>query len=448
MAPRRFTLRTLSPGDARAKILPEAIDAPLDASIEHDGQRINCRAGEPLALSLLAAGHTTLARSPKYHRPRGAMCLRGACEGCLVRVDGVPDVMACRVRVRDGMRVESQNAFPSASIDVFRVTDWFFPKHMDHHHLMVAMGRALNDTMQVFARRMAGLGTLPDDIGPEYVASKRQCDVLVVGAGSAGIAAANALSRKGLDVLCVDEEPAPGGFGRDASDAAVALEAIEESVTFLPEHTAVASFVNGTLVMGETGLTQVRARARLFANGCHETVGTFAQNDLPGIYTARAAMRALRAGVSLGRNVVLVGALPGMSSLADALRAVGAKVTHVTDGAVQEAHGARSVTGVTVRGEKLGCDALVVGVEPQASYELAGQCGAELEWSAARGCFAPAADAAGRTRTAGVYVAGSLRRAALPSVGDNVRASREDGARVAESIAMDLAGRDWEEAQR
>lgn len=453
MAPRRFSLKSLRPHDALLRVLPPTLDAPLDASFEHDGQRINARSGEPLALSLLAAGALTLSRSTKYHRPRGAMCMRGACEGCLVRVGDTPDVMACQTPCRDGMRVTSQNAFPSAALDVFRVTDWFFPKHMDHHHLLVALGRTANETMQVVARRMAGLGTLPDTPLPETVHRERTCDVLVIGAGSAGTAAANTLAARGLNVLCVDEASAPGGWIRDVPAAGTTVAALDPRVTFLGRHSAVATFVNGTLVVGPEGLTRVRAHSRLFANGCTETVGTFAQNDLPGVFTVRAAMRAFMAGIAVGQRVVIVGLSPGAEALEAAYRAIGVKVAHASHCTVVEAHGGRSVRAVTVRSEraetqKWSCDALVVGVEPLAAYELAGQAGADVKWDASRACFTPESDAHGRTRTAGVYVAGSLRQGTEGNDITRVMADREDGARVAEALADDLAGRCWEEAHR
>ncbi|HYP86751.1 MAG TPA: (2Fe-2S)-binding protein, partial [Polyangiaceae bacterium] len=83
---------------------------PPDAvELSHDGATIVARRGESLALSLIAADRLLLSRSPKLHRARGPYCLRGACEGCLVRVDGLPNQPACRVLVQGGERVETQN---------------------------------------------------------------------------------------------------------------------------------------------------------------------------------------------------------------------------------------------------------------------------------------------------------------------------------------------------
>src|SRR5258708_340378 len=106
------------------------------ASVWLDGGATPGERGEPVAVALLAAGHLALARSPKFHRPRGPWCLRGACDGCLARVNDIPNVMTCRVPAEEGMHIETQNVAGSRETDLLRVTDWFFPHGMDHHELL------------------------------------------------------------------------------------------------------------------------------------------------------------------------------------------------------------------------------------------------------------------------------------------------------------------------
>lgn len=74
-----------------------------------DGQAVGAFAGESLAAALLAAGKRTLRQSPRAGTPRGLFCMMGACQECLLRVDGTR-VLACQVSVRDGMRVETRAA--------------------------------------------------------------------------------------------------------------------------------------------------------------------------------------------------------------------------------------------------------------------------------------------------------------------------------------------------
>src|SRR5215468_3986209 len=101
-------------------------------TITLDGESIAAERGEPLAAALLAADKTILARSPKLHRPRGPTCFRGACDGCLARVDGVPNVMTCLREAREGTTIETQNTLGSREIDLLRVTDWFFAEGFNH----------------------------------------------------------------------------------------------------------------------------------------------------------------------------------------------------------------------------------------------------------------------------------------------------------------------------
>lgn len=187
-------------------------------TLELDGKPLSAEEGEPLTIALLAAGESVLSRSPKLHRPRGPSCLRSDCDGCLARVDGTPNVTLCGRFARGGERIETQNVIGSRSTDLLRLTDWFFPNGIDHHHLLAGIPGA-SAVMQTFARQMAGTGRLPDAELAALPAIRRRCDVLVVGAGLAGLAAAAALSAHGRDVLLVDESEALGGSARGAADA-------------------------------------------------------------------------------------------------------------------------------------------------------------------------------------------------------------------------------------
>jgi len=85
--------------------------------ISLDGQAIEAREGDTVAAALLRAGVTTFTRSIKYHRPRGPFCLGGSCGQCLMRVDGVPSLLACRTPAEEGMACERQNAPLGAETD-------------------------------------------------------------------------------------------------------------------------------------------------------------------------------------------------------------------------------------------------------------------------------------------------------------------------------------------
>jgi len=137
-------------------------------SFSLDGDRLEGRQGDTVASALLRQGVTTFTRSIKYHRPRGPFCLSGSCGQCLLRVDGVPSLPACRVPLREGMRCARQNAPLGADADVLRAADFLFPEKLDHHHLLVG-SRLLGRVALEVARRLAGLGQLPDQVQPALI---------------------------------------------------------------------------------------------------------------------------------------------------------------------------------------------------------------------------------------------------------------------------------------
>jgi sarcosine oxidase subunit alpha len=433
MAPRRIDVRGVAAGPTASVLRALYQYAPPDraraCTVEYDGRSIAAREGEPIAVSLLGAGVDTLSRSVKFHRPRGPMCLRSNCEGCLTRIDGEPNRMACAVAARDGREVCSQNAFPSAQLDLMRVTDWFFPKQFDHHHLMVRYGTTINEVMQGFARKMAGLGTLPERGSEPVSPEELRCDALVVGLGPAGLDVSERLARAGLDVLAVEEEPLVGGLARDSlrwhlregtrvcgaewADRRLA-DVRRAGVRVRLGASACATFDDGTIVIAPERALWVRPRIRVFANGSHESAGIFADNDLPGVYTARAVARALRHGVSVGDAVLVCGASAEDDALADALAVAGVSVSRLAPGeSVREALGLSAVRGAvlaTVAGgtRQVRCDAIASDGGRTPAFELAAQAGVETVVDPERRCFRAGGDEDGRTLRRDVFVVGSV----------------------------------------
>ena len=161
------------------------IDRSKPISFRFDGRSHTGFAGDTLAAALLANGVTLVGRSFKYHRPRGAFCLEGHCSGCLMRVDGVPNVRTCLEPCRDGAVATSQNALPSAQLDALGVVDFIFGKKLDHHTLMTA-ATPLNRVANKVVRQLSGLGTLPDGARAAPPVEDHATDVCVVGAGHGG----------------------------------------------------------------------------------------------------------------------------------------------------------------------------------------------------------------------------------------------------------------------
>ncbi len=366
-------------------------------TITLDGEPIEAEEGEPLAASLLAASKISFARSPKFHRPRGPACMRAACDGCLARVDDVPNVMTCLHPAREGTRVQVQNTLGSREVDLLRVTDWFFPEGIDHHHLFAGVP-GVQSVMQVFARRVAGLGQLPGAIAPARVARRREVDVVVVGGGPAGSAVATRLVNAGRSVELLDDAIVPGGalraLGPDDVGAwrgitdgfAACAGARSQRLVVRPATVAGGLYGDDLLVVGPEGAEVLAPRALVLATGAHDGVLAFEGNDLPGILSARAAGVLAQLGVVPGERVVIVvsaGGGPFGEALGRTLgHHEGRCEVAVVHGEPVRAAGSSRVRSVTVlqdgRETKLRADALVVDAPRSPSYELAEQAGATL----------------------------------------------------------------------
>ncbi|MBK8254549.1 MAG: (2Fe-2S)-binding protein [Polyangiaceae bacterium] len=367
-----------------------------------DDEPIQAERGEPLAVALLGSNKVTLARSPKLHRPRAPTCLRGACDGCLARVDGLPNVMTCLRSARGGERIETQNVLGSRESDLLRVTDWFFPQGIDHHHLMAGIP-GVSSVMVSFARKLAGLGTLPDEKVTEQRARRAEADVLVVGAGISGHVVASQLAALGAKVMLVDDGVASGGSLVCAPSVhkKIADEYTLSSVEKLQGWTAVGIYRREALLASNESAVVVRPKALVFATGAHDGVLTVPNNDLPGLFSARALSHLGARGVfPLGRTAI-VGDGFWADELARVLNENGAsdRTVRVPLSSVAGVKGSNRVRALIVSEGKKSrtVDVDVIGhAAPSApSFEVAEQAGANTVFRPGGG-YAVACDEQGK----------------------------------------------------
>jgi sarcosine oxidase, subunit alpha len=344
-----------------------------------DGTPYEGLPGDTLAAALLRNGVDVVARSIYRGRPRGVYAAGADEPNALVQVelDGASEPMlrATEVELFDGLVAEGLNGRGRLSADAD-------PVRCDH----------------VYAH----------------------CDLLVVGGGPAGLAAADAAARTDARVILVDDQPELGGSliaGRDAIDGEPAAEwiaGVRERLDAAPEvrvltrASAIGYYDANLVVVAERRrrLWQIRARRVVLATGAHERAPVFAGNDRPGIMLASAARTYVNrfAVPGLGSRAVVFTTNDSGLDAAEDLRAAGIEVAEVVDArdgrAVVGTVGDERVAGVdvmdlgdggAVAGERvrIGCDLLAVSGGWNPAVELFSQAGGRLRYDAALACFVP-----------------------------------------------------------
>ncbi|MCC6336388.1 MAG: (2Fe-2S)-binding protein [Myxococcales bacterium] len=392
--------------------------SPLTAPItlDLDGETIPAREGEPVAASLIAAGELLFSRSPKYHRPRGPFCLSGACSHCLMRVDGVPNVPTCRVPARAGMHLERQNALPDARVDLLRAADFVFRSWFNHHEFLAGVPIA-EDVLQRVARKLSGLGVLPEKPAPGRApAVKEEHEVVIAGAGAAGLAAAKRLAERGVTHTLFEREREVGGrllLGLDPDAPAVWQPASDRLRAGALVVGLFADEARPFLVTVEKDRVHVIFyRALILALGGQPFLPTFPNNDLPGVMADRAVAALIRRHEVLpGKTIACVGDPAAAEALSSVVRKAGGHPVAVGAEPLR-AHGLRQVDAVTVRTgdreEKVRCDVIAVCGCTAPSFELARAGGAKVAWEPRAKTFVVEADGQGRTANASLFVAGEL----------------------------------------
>jgi sarcosine oxidase subunit alpha len=386
------------------------VDRSRPLTFTFDGRSYRGFAGDSLASALLANGVHLVGRSFKYHRPRGILAAGPEEPNGLVTVYRdearyTPNLRVTQVELYEGLQAMSQNRWPSLERDVGRVNDWlsaFFPAGFYYKTFMWPKS-GWKKWYEPAIRRAAGLGVAPTRPDPDRYAQRyAHCDVLVVGGGPAGLAAALAAADSGARVMLCDESAEFGGSLLGDSSARInggsALDWVRRSVTelrrnarvtLLTRTTAFGYFPHNFIGLNERitdhlaapprqlpreRLWGVRARHVVLATGAIERPLVFPGNDLPGIMLAGAAQTYLnRYGVLVGRRIVVVTACDAAYQAALDLQANGVGVAAIADVRPQlpsglpdaaRAAGIEILPGATVLGTEgnLRVEAITLGV--------------------------------------------------------------------------------------
>ena len=362
----------------------EVVDRSTSLRFTWNGRPYSGFQGDTIVSALAATGQRVFSRSFKYHRPRGVLTASFHDPNCLVQVDDEPNVRAAHRRLRAGMTVTAQNAWPTLSFDVaaantalsrFIGAGFYYKTFIKPQRLWPAYERVL--------QRFAPGGRVPAG-SPRGEYDKRYAhpDVLVAGGGPAGMSAALAAAEAGASVMLVEEEYELGGhlrYGR-AGELGVLAELRQAVASHNGVEVLVNSAVTGRyddnwvavlqreLPSANERLVKARAKVLVVASGLIERPYVFEGNDLPGVMLSTAARRLVNLySVKPGQRAVVFTGNDEGTAAAEDLEDIGVEVVRVVDArrgeGIRRACGRGQVSVVELDdGTAIACDTLVTAV--------------------------------------------------------------------------------------
>jgi sarcosine oxidase subunit alpha len=388
----------------------ELIDRSRTIEFQFNGHSYEAHPGDTIISALSAAGVTIISRSFKYRRLRGPMTADYLDPNCLLGVNGEPNVRGAHRLVEPGMVVTSQTGWPTLRFDTKLVTRAVGPLLGPGFYYKTFMRpQSIQSLYHRVLRTFTAGGQAPTK-RPDASFDKRyaHADVVVAGAGPAGIAAALAAAEAGARVILVEENHHIGGhllWGGESELETLGMlnSSLAESGVELMTNSVVAGrYDDNWLGIVQRGLPDVferlvktRTAMLVVAAGLIERPFVFAGNDLPGVMLATAARRLINLyGVKPGHRAVVYTADPQGEAAAEDLARAGIDVAGVVDArrgeSVNRATGGSRVQKVELDdGTSVEADLLVTAAGWTAPTALLNMAGATIEYEPDLARFVP-----------------------------------------------------------
>lgn len=328
------------------------INRSRPVSFHFDGTLYQGYEGDTLASALMANGVRIVGRSFKYHRPRGIFSAGVEEPNAIMQIGAPPyeepNVPATMVEISDGLTARSVNGWPGASRDLLAVFGLFKPFLVAGFYYKTFKYPGWK-FWSPWVRRMAGLGTLPELVDPDhYDHCHAHTDMLVIGSGPAGLAAALAQGRAGRRVMLVEQDREFGGsllFEQNglADWRTETIRRLRDmaNVTLVIRATACGYYDDNLVTLSERPggghgprerFWHVRAGRVIIATGAIERPLVFPDNDRPGVMLASAVRHYItRYGVAPGKTILVVTNNDDAYQTALDARAAGIKVAAIVD---------------------------------------------------------------------------------------------------------------------
>jgi sarcosine oxidase subunit alpha len=302
------------------------IDETSKISFKFNGKIYYGFKGDTLASALIANDVHLVGRSFKYHRPRGIMTAGSEEPNAIVQVNDntaytEPNVRATEIEIYEGLETTSQNCWPSVSFDIGGINNILSPVLPAGFYYKTFMWPAsFWEKYEYIIRHSAGLGRSPKVADPDiYDHRYVHCDVLVIGAGIAGIMAAKTAAKNNLKTLILDEKTEIGGTtiyqnsDNFKIDNEISSDWLNNEINELKKldnleiktRTSVAAYHGYNYLLARENLTdhlsksekqnkirqrllKIRAKKVIVATGSLERPLIFDNNDRPGIMLSSA----------------------------------------------------------------------------------------------------------------------------------------------------------------